>query len=113
MSRLRRARAKKSSSCSAVRAAGWPPSVRKSISIGGTAGIESDSGLERAQIGQDHAGVRVHVLDLVALRDHPVGIDEVAVPLGELDLLGPGVARLVRDADLLVEVRQQPEREVE
>jgi hypothetical protein len=57
--------------------------------------------------------VRGDVADLVRLLDHTLGIDEVAEPLREADLLGPGIARLVRDTDLLVPVGEQPEREVE
>lgn len=50
---------------------------------------------------------------LVGLRDRAVGTDQVAQALRELDLVGARVARLVRDADLLVPVGQQAEREVE
>src|SRR5689334_2389546 len=53
-----------------------------------------------------------NVADLVRLADGPVGIDEVAVPLGEADLVGARVTRLVLHADLLVVIGQQPEREV-
>lgn len=68
---------------------------------------------EVAQIGEHLVGVCVDVADLVTLRDHALGIDEVAEPLREVDLLGARIPRLVGDPDLLVDVGEQPEREVE
>jgi hypothetical protein len=69
--------------------------------------------LERAEVAQHRLGVRVHVGDLVALGDDAVGIDQVAVALGEAHLLGAGCPSLVRHPDLLRDVGEQPEREVE
>jgi len=101
--------------------------------------VESDrlpGRLQSLHDGRDHLHGRV----LVDLRSRPVGeragqlaldcgrvagegvvaetagavrVDEVGDALGELHLLGAGVAHLVRDTDLLVPVREQPEREVE
>ena len=79
----------------------------------GRRGAEASAALQRAEVGEDGRRVRVHVADLVGLRDHALGIDEIAQPLGEADLLGARVTGLVRDADLLAEVGEQPEREVE
>jgi hypothetical protein len=70
-------------------------------------------GLQLAQVGEHHRRVGVDVGDLIALGDHAIGPDEVAVALREADLFRAGVAHLVGDADLLGEVGQQPEREVE
>ena len=71
------------------------------------------AGLELAQVAQDGVSVRVHVLDLVRLGDDALGIDEVAVALREVHLLGARCSSLVRHPDLLRDVGQQPEREVE
>ena len=57
--------------------------------------------------------MRIHVCDLVALGDDAVGINQVAVALGEAHLLGAGCSSLVRHPDLLRDVGEQPEREVE
>src|SRR5205085_1951722 len=56
--------------------------------------------------------VRGDVTHLVRLADHAGRVDQVAESLRELHLLGARIARLVRDADLLVPIREQPEREV-
>src|SRR5205823_10582741 len=61
---------------------------------------------------EDLAGMDRNIADLVRLADDPVGVDQKAGTLREADLVGTRVTRLVLHADLLVVVRQQPEREV-
>ncbi len=69
--------------------------------------------MQSAQVAEHLVGECVDVADGVRLADHALGIDEVRNALGEVHLLGTGIPRAVGDADLLVVVRQQTEREVE
>jgi hypothetical protein len=69
--------------------------------------------LEFAKVVQHGLGVRVDVCDLVALGDDALGIDQVAVALGEVHLLGARCSRFVQHTDLFRDVREQPEGEVE
>lgn len=69
--------------------------------------------MEVAKVAQRGLGVRVHVCDLVALGDDALGIDQVAVALGEAHLVSARCSSLVCHSDLLRDVGKQPVREVE
>ena len=64
-------------------------------------------------VGDDFVGVTDDVGDVVRPMDAALGVDEVAVAAREVGELVSGVPRdLVGRADFVVEIAQQPEREL-